>query len=148
MLSMPSRFGFLFLEKEGGRCRKSWGTWHFDSHSTLLLLGVCWLPVVYLAINRIHCITQELWVVGSSARGAVDSVCWCWRIGCSCEERALDLGMCSSQRYAKALGLPASGCDVRYSPLLRAFLLTSLQARQMCGYLPAVTPGRKHYWIS
>lgn len=47
---------------------------------------ISWLPAVYLAINRIHCITQELWVVGSSPHGAVDSVCWCWRIGCSCEK--------------------------------------------------------------
>lgn len=146
-------FWFSFSGKRGKEMEEELGNLARGNVSLTLIPCFCcwvisWLPAVYLAINRIHCLAQELWVVGSSAHGAVDSVCWCWRIGCSCEERALNLGMYSSQRYAQALGLPASGCDVRYSSLLRAFLLTSLQARQMCGYLPAVTPGRKPDWIS
>lgn len=73
-------FWFSFSEDTGREMEEELGNLALGNGSwtliPLLFFFCCWvsswLPAVYLATNRIHCITQELWVVGSSARGAVD----------------------------------------------------------------------------
>lgn len=109
------------------------------------LVGCPWC--IYAGIKRIRSGAQELRVVGSSGCRGCGLVVWVLRDRVF-PHRALPEECAPHKGVPKPWGFLHFGCDGRYSSLSRAFLLTSLQARQMCGYLLVVTPGRKHYWIS
>lgn len=158
----PSFFLFVLRMRERDGERQRWKMCWCDSvaNSSLNLTPLLWLrqskELVACGVSiwgwreftpsPRNCEWWEVLAAGAELAGWL--VVWVQEDGVflhrgpSAEECAPHKGM------PKPWGFLHFGCDGRYSSLLRAFLLTSLQTRQMCGYLLVVTPGRKYYWIS